>query len=738
MNKIIIYLVFLVPLNLIAQKDTILKKEFEEAVIISATKWKQPQRRVPQKVSVIKTKDVVLHNPQTAADLLAISNEVFIQKSQQGGGSPMIRGFSSNRLLYSVDGIRMNNAIFRSGNIQNVISLDPLAIENTEVIFGPGAILYGSDAIGGVMSFQTLTPTFSENDQPLIKANALLRTATANQEFTKHFNIQVGWKNWAILTSVSHYNFGDLRMGANGIESYLKPFTVSRIDSVDRLVENKNPTVQDPSGYQQINLMQKIRFAPSQHIDLQYGFHFSETSEFSRYDRLIETNTNRLPIFAVWNYGPQKWMMHHFMMTDNKKNSLYDQMTLRLAFQDFEESRIDRRWNQNRLRTNTEKVKAYSLNMDMEKRIGKHFFFYGIEGVLNDVNSNGSAMDIRNGNAIAVADRYPQASWLSYAAYLNYQYHLSDKWLFQGGIRANGYYLNADFSQNTNFFPFSFNSTSIHKLAPSSSLGMVFNPDLTTKLSANISTGFRAPNVDDIGKMFDFVAGDVVVPNTRLGAEYAYNAEIHASKVINKSLKIDFTGFYTLLDQAMVRRPILVQGADSIEFNGIMSKTYAIQNAAQAQVFGFNAGFEIKLPYGFGLESRFNYQIGNEEMDNGTISRSRHAAPPFGTTKIYHEYKKWKQALYTTYCFEVSHENLNEEERQKPFIYAKDANGKPFTPAWMTLNYKFSYSITSNMTLSGGIENIMDLRYRPYSSGLVAPGRNMILAIKVDLSQNTN
>ena len=109
-----------------------------------------------------------LHNPQTAADLLSVSGEVFIQKSQQGGGSPMIRGLATNRLLYTVDGVRMNTAIFRGGNIQNVISLDPLAMENVEVLFGPGAVIYGSDAIGGVMGFQTLIPELSSNKDEFV------------------------------------------------------------------------------------------------------------------------------------------------------------------------------------------------------------------------------------------------------------------------------------------------------------------------------------------------------------------------------------------------------------------------------------------------------------------------------------------------------------------------------------------------------------------------------------------
>jgi hemoglobin/transferrin/lactoferrin receptor protein len=94
-------------------------------------------------------------NPQTSADLLANSGHVFVQKSQLGGGSPMIRGFSTNRVLITVDGIRLNNAIFRGGNVHNVISINPFNIEKTEIILGSGSVIYGSDAIGGVMNFYT-------------------------------------------------------------------------------------------------------------------------------------------------------------------------------------------------------------------------------------------------------------------------------------------------------------------------------------------------------------------------------------------------------------------------------------------------------------------------------------------------------------------------------------------------------------------------------------------------------
>jgi hemoglobin/transferrin/lactoferrin receptor protein len=114
-------------------------------VVLSASKWEESKKSVPNSIVTFKPKDIILANPQTTADLLTNTGKVFVQKSQLGGGSPMIRGFATNRVLINVDGIRMNNAIFRSGNVQNIISIDANSIQNTEVILGPGTVIYGSD-----------------------------------------------------------------------------------------------------------------------------------------------------------------------------------------------------------------------------------------------------------------------------------------------------------------------------------------------------------------------------------------------------------------------------------------------------------------------------------------------------------------------------------------------------------------------------------------------------------------
>lgn len=705
-----------------------------EEIIVAASRWQQPKEQIPGRVMTITPKEVALQNPQTAADLLGMSGEVFIQKSQQGGGSPMIRGFATNRLLYAVDGVRMNSAIFRAGNIQHVISLDPFALENTEVLFGPGSVIYGSDAIGGVMSFRTLSPALSTGEEPVVSGKVSTRYATANNEKTGHFDIHIGWKKWAALTSVSHHGFGDLRMGSNGPDDYLRPFYVQRADSTDRVIANEDSRDQAPTGYQQFNIMQKLRFRPNQQWDMQYAFHYSATSSYSRYDRLTEVTNDGLPVAAVWNYGPQKWIMNHLALTYNSPdNRFYDMFTLRLAHQYFEESRIDRRWNHHRLRTQTEQVHASSLNADFIKRAGRQEYCYGVEIIRNDVASEGSAVHILTGAPMPVASRYPASSWSSYAAYASYQLQLSSTILLQSGIRYNHFSIRSDFRKSLEFFPFAFESASIENGALTGSLGAVWQPSASWTIRGSLSTGFRAPNVDDVGKIFDFQEGEVVVPNPGLKAEYAYNAEAGLVKSFGKTLKIDITGYYTLLDNAMVRRDYRVNGQDSILYDSKMAKALAIQNAAEARVWGLHTGFELKLPYHFTLSSRFNYQLGNEEMDNGMTSRSRHAAPWFGVSRLTCSPGKLVVQLYSFYSGGVSFNHLNIEEQGKPQLYAKDENGNPYAPSWYTLNLKIMYPLSEKIRVSTGIENMTDQRYRPYSSGIAGAGRNCIIALHAAL-----
>ncbi|MCC5915812.1 MAG: TonB-dependent receptor [Cryomorphaceae bacterium] len=700
---------------------------------VSAIRWRQASNNLPAKQSALSAKEIAFQNPQTAADVLGASGEVFIQKSQQGGGSPMIRGFSANRLLLSVDGVRMNTAIFRSGNVQNVISLDPFTISQTEILFGPGSVVFGSDALGGVMQFITKKPQTNHSDKTEVNGNYAGRYATANNEVTNHIDVNIGGKNWAALTSITFTEFGDLRMGSRGPEeNYLRTFKVERIDDQDIMTAPSDPLRQSPTGYQQLNFMQKV-FYSTKNWDFNYAFHYSGTSEYDRYDRLIQ-KSDGLPRSAEWRYGPQIWTMNYLEARNYYSNRFYDVVSLRFAHQFFEESRIDRGFNRNTRRTRIEKVNAISGNVDFYKSLGRgNKINYGVEWVLNDVQSEGFGENIMSGERSAVLTRYPQSTWNSMAIFGVYERRLTRELILQTGVRYNHFDINSDFSQNAAFFPLDFQEANINTGAISGSAGLVYNPRRKLFIRANLSSGFRAPNVDDIGKVFDSEPDAVVVPNPNLRPEYAYNAEWGIAAIVGNNFKFDLSIFATYLDNAMVRRDFSLGGSDSILYDGEPARVQAIQNASYAIIYGAQTYMEYRFDKFWSINNTFNFQRGNEETDDGQLSATRHAAPWFGIARLEYQKAKFTFQFYSAYSGTVSHSRMPIEEVGKAFMYAVDENGNPYSPGWMTLNLKGMYKMKNGVSVMMGFENITNQRYRPFASGLVAPGRNFIISIRASI-----
>lgn len=701
-------------------------------VVVTTNRWEENKSDIPSTIKVVIPRDVDFQNPQTTADMLGLSGNVFIQKSQLGGGSPMIRGFSTNRLLIAVDGVRMNTAIFRSGNLQNVISLDANSLDHTEVIFGPGSVIYGSDAIAGVMSFHTLSPRLAFDDSPVFNAGAMTRFSSADLEKTGHLHFNIGLKNWGFLSSFTYTDFDDLTMGANGPEEYLRPTYQDRINGIDTVLINSDSKVQKKSGYSQLNFMQKILFTPVNDWVFDYGFHYSTSSDVTRYDRLIRPKGSTLRS-AEWYYGPQDWMMNSLALTNYTPNSLYDLSKVIIAYQNFEESRHDRNLNASDKTNRIEKVNAFSLNFDLIKKINENSnLFYGAEVILNKVASSGTTENINTGVILPDAARYPDGStWNSYGVYLTYKNKLSTEFILQTGVRYN--YVTLDAAFDTTYYPFPFTTANMKTGAVTGNAGLVWHPQIDWQFNFNLSTGFRAPNVDDLGKVFDSEPGSVVVPNPDLKPEYAYSAELGLMKIFSNLLEFDIAGYYTYLDNALVRRDYTLNGMDSLIYDGTMSKVQAIQNAAYAYIWGIEAALEINFASYFTFKSQFNYQKGKEEDDAGDVTPLRHSAPWFGRSEVAFRQDKIGASIYVIYNGEISYKDLSPSEYDKDYLYAKDASGNIYSPSWYTLNLKVSYLLHDDVELYFGIENITDQRYRPYSSGITAAGRNLIGSLRLNI-----
>jgi hemoglobin/transferrin/lactoferrin receptor protein len=706
------------------------KAEQLDEVIMSVSKWEQQRKDVPQKIVSIDAKSIAFTNPQTSADLLQNSGKVFVQKSQLGGGSPLIRGFATNRLLLSVDGVRMNNAIFRGGNVQNVISIDPYTIKNTEIIFGPGSVIYGSDAIGGVMNFFTQKPRFSYTDSLTFSGKVDYRFASANRENTVHADFNLGHQTWASYTSFTYNSFGDLRMGEHGPDSYLRNNFVVRENEQDVLVANSNPKRQVETGYNQINFLQKFSYRPNKKWNYDLGLYYSETSDYSRYDRLIRPSSDGEGLrSAEWFYGPQKWFMTNFRATQKGKNRFYDRFKITAAYQFFEESRNSRGFQDLVRNTTTEQVDALSLNLDFEnKKIGNLRLYYGAEYIFNEIGSIGEDLNIETNVVSGAVSRHPDGStWQTLAGYINGEYQIQPNLTILSGLRYSQVYASADF--DTTFFPFPFEEADVSSGALTGSLGVSWFPKADLQITLNGSTGFRAPNIDDIGKVFDSEPGAVVVPNPDLVSEYAYNGELGIRKNFNDKVVLKGAAFYTYLVDALVRRDFEFNGQSQIEYNGELSNIQAIQNAAKAYVYGFEFGVEAFMNENWSFLGNLTLTEGVEEDDDGTDSAARHVAPTFADAHLVWKNQKWKADFFVNYNGEIPFADLAISERNKPFIYAQDENGNPFSPSWYTLNFRSQFQISNALKATFSLENITNQRYRTYSSGIVAPGTNVILGL---------
>lgn len=700
---------------------------FSQLPVFKATPSKRPETENEIVVSSrqIKRKQFEMQNPQTAAELLESAGSVFIQKSQMGGGSPMIRGFSANRVLLVVDGIRMNNAIFRDGNVHNVISLDPNFLQEVEVYEGPGSVIFGSDALGGVMHFKTLEVDTAISADNVYEGFTSLQTQTANRSTSWHVNFKVRSRKWSSLTGVSLSNYNSLRMGSRGSDSFQRTHFVEHIEGKDSMYKNDKPLLQEFSGYSQANISQKFLWRPGSSFHMIVGFFFATTSPVPRYDRLSQFNGENLH-YAEWNYGPQKWLLSYMSANWDLDKFWADRAVLTAGYQKVEESRMTRDFGDTLRTTRRENLNLLTYNLDLDKKFGRRFtIFYGLDMVHNDLASSANQFHIVKFTEEDISTtRYPDSSsWNSKAVYATGKYALDSKWNITTGLRFNVVRVFAPIREGLNT---TFDEIDRTFSGTNGSFGVNYHPDKRTKLTMNFATGFRAPNIDDIGKIFDSQPGKITVPNESLNPEVIYSVDFSFSRRPSHKSEFGLSVFYSIWDGPIQRSDYTIDGQDSLVYEGEKLAVQALVNGDQAELYGTHFYGLYRFSNSLKIRASYNWQQG-QSSDNEPI---RHIAPSFGQVHVIHTSEKLKVDLYTEFNGELSADELAPSERDKAFLYASDQNGNPYAPAWYTLNVKAVYTHSAKLNMSFGIENILDQHYRPYASGISAGGINAIFSLR--------
>jgi hemoglobin/transferrin/lactoferrin receptor protein len=373
-----------------------------------------------------------------------------------------------------------------------------------------------------------------------------------------------------------------------------------------------------------------------------------------------------------------------------------------------------------------ENVKVYSVNADFSKTIARTLTAnYGLEYYFNDVTSTAYSENIFTGTQNALDTRYANggSTMSGTAAYGTAILKATRKITLNAGIRYSLVNLNALFTDNS-FFNFPFSDVNQSNRNLNGSFGIIITPNMKWRMIALASTGFRAPNVDDLSKVFESNAGNLIVPNNELKPEKVANIEATIERKFNGKTTLALNGYYMNYTNALTTGKAQFNGQDSVFYDGTLSPVYTTINANEAYIYGGNLSLNSQVSDQFSLQSSVVYTYGRIKTDNGD-SPLDHIPPVYGRTGITVQQQKFRGEFFVMYngWKRIEDYRLNAEDNEN---YSTPDG----MPAWYTLNAKASYQIKDNVQLMVGLENILDANYRVFASNISGAGRNVTLTLR--------
>lgn len=743
MKKICVVLLFAaggvypaVAQDSVAETDTLVYKtaDLGEIVVLADRSYTR-KLLAPQQIFTFPKDAISFSNKQNMGDLFMDLGTVAVQKSQQGGGSPVLRGFEASRVLLVVDGVRMNNLIYRNGHLQNSITVDQFMLENVEVLNGPSSLNYGSDALGGTVVFNSRKPKLGSG----LGGNAVLRYGSVNNEGTAHIDLNYGDDRFASLTSFTYSHFGDLKGGRNRnpflpeddgyivCNGYVKPGK----DGDDTFVENDKPYLQMRSGYEQYDIAQKFLFKPNASDSHSLNFQLSNTGNISRYDRLSEMKGGQ-PKYAEWYYGPQFRMMAAYNY-EAKERLGADKSVMTLAYQKVKESRHNRSFRSETLNNRWEDVDMLTLNTDWIKTMGRNKVHAGVDGMLSFLSSTANLENVATGEISANQTRYPDGKNVMHSAeaYVMHTLSITPELTMTDGVRLGYSYLYSSVLDESVFPFFGGEDLTRRNFTYSLAWGLNYLPTKDWKTSVSASTAYRVPNVDTASKVFDSKTGTVTIPNPSLKPEKTLSVEANVTRHVAGRFSWENVVFATLFYDAITTARGTFAGSDKMMYDGVECDVYTSVNSRRAFLWGVSSNMTWRPADFLELSGTLNYTYGTIIGEDKRTPLD-HIPPLFG--RVGAEYishsGRWRLGFYMLYNGRKSADRFNldgEDNIDYATMLGEEGEGMP---AWYTLNVKGSYDINRNLVLQCGVENLLDTEYRVFASGINAPGRNIYVALR--------
>lgn len=664
-------LIFLLAFSIYAkgQADSMTVISIQE-VIITSQRVPQKEAVIPYSVTSIGRKEMDNFNSRTTPEALMSTNGVFVQKTNHGGGSPFIRGLTGNQTLLLIDGIRLNNSIYRYGPNQYLNTIDPFSIDKIEVVKGTGSVQYGSDAIGGALQVFTKELVLNKESKEF-HGNVLGKYMTGDMEKTGRAELQYSSQKLAAFVGGTYRDFGDL-------------------------IGGKNTGKQSPSGYNEYAFDSKIALALKDNIQLTLANQFLRQENVPIYHKVVLEN------YQLNEFDPQQRMLTYARLKIQGRQKLFNQVKLIASWQQGIEGRSFQKNSSSTLTRERDEINTLGFTSDVSSRLSNKWTANsGIEIYHDQVGSTKADIsDSGNGSSTTKRGLYPDDS--KYSSYSVYTLHRLKwgKWIFDGGIRFNAFQINISDATLGDV-----------KISPEA---MVFNASTMYNFSfahhvyATFSSGFRAPNIDDMGSL-GIVDFRYEVPAYDLKPEKSQNYEL-GYKLRLPKFSGTMAAYYMDLNQLITRVKVEGQMIDGYQ-------VYKKENVEEAYIQGLEASVKWKPLSAFEFNGGVSYTYGQSITKAEPLRR----IPPLNGRLA---------GTYSIKKFFTTAELLFAGKQDRLAAGDKSDNRIPTggTPGWQVVNLFAGYRLAA-VKFNVGLQNLFNEDYRTHGSGINGIGRSAFLSI---------
>jgi hemoglobin/transferrin/lactoferrin receptor protein len=677
--------------EIIGDKDSfqiMLKPSFlmlSEGITITAQRQEDLTANVPQSVTVVTHEQLLQNAPRTTPEALMNQPGIWVQKTNHGGGSPIIRGLVGNQVLLLVDGIRMNNSTYRYGPNQYLNTIDPGLIDRIEAIRGSGSVLYGSDALGGVVQVLSKTPTFSSN-KAQVSGSLMGKWMNKDMEKSGRAEIEITAKRVAFLGGFSARYFGELVAG--GAIGTLSPTGYNERAVDTKLLIRTGSSGMITAAYQQL----------IQH-------------DVPRYDQVS------LGGYSTYKFDSQSRQLGYLKWETSLDNHWVQSIRLTSSFNRTVEGVTSQKENSTSIKENRDMVNTGGFIAEvLSNPLPKWHAQSGIEYYYDYVSSQAIERNTGSNSEIELRGSYADGSTVSNVAiFSNHQVDFK-KFQFSTGLRYN--------TVTVSVKDATFGNQKINPAAWVGNLGMMYKltPHIRAILSGN--TGFRAPNVDDMSKFGAVEATVFEIPSADLAPEKSMTIEA-GFKFNRTKYSGSLTVYQTQLSDLIDRMPATYQGTSTYDGKNVYQK----QNVGEAIIKGVELEGEVSLLSAVNIYGNFTYTHG----DNKTkLEPMRRIPPLFGRLGLHYRSSSgwWLKGELT---MAGEQDRLANGDKSDIRISSRLVDG--VMPGWSCINLYAGYQYKS-IRIQAVLQNLMDNAYRIYASGVDEYGRCVNVMVIIDINRS--